>query len=194
FIRELLYNFEIILKFLGINQTLTTLILNLIGFESCIGKKIAKLLCKNNTLKRLELNGNEITFDDENAIFNSSCENTSLTHLDISSNLINNNSCLELKQMFQKNTTLISLNLSNNLLGESGDLIEGLDGNTNLKYLYLRNNKFSVEIVHSFISYLLNNATLKHLDLSFNLELEDIPPIQQYIKQEKYVAVLPRIS
>lgn len=51
--------------------------------------------------------------------------------------------------MFQKNTTLISLNLNGNLLGESGDLIEGLDGNTNLKYLDLQNNKFTVEIVHA---------------------------------------------
>ncbi|CAG8510233.1 5533_t:CDS:1, partial [Gigaspora margarita] len=77
--------------------------------------------------------------------------------------------------MFQKNTTLISLNLNNNLLAKSGDLIEGLDGNTNLKYLDLQKNKFFVEVVHSFISHLLNNATLTHLDLSFNLELEDIP-------------------
>ncbi|RIB05806.1 hypothetical protein C2G38_2218640 [Gigaspora rosea] len=169
------------------------LILNQIGFKSGIGKKIAQLLRKNKALKQLELNGNKITFDNGNEIFKSLCENSSITHLDISNNLLNNNSCFKLKQMFQKNTTLITLNLNNNLLGESGDLIKGLDGNTNLKFLNLQNNNFTVEIVHSFINHLLNNATLTHLDLSFNLELEDILPIKHYLKLEKYVNIRPRI-
>ncbi|CAG8529736.1 12800_t:CDS:1, partial [Gigaspora rosea] len=75
---------------------------------------------------------------------------------------------------------------------EPSDLIEGLDENTNLKYLNLQNNNFTVEIVHSFINHLLSNATLTHLDLKFNLDLEEeIPHIWQ---QEKYVNVRQRIT
>ncbi|KAF0536932.1 leucine-rich repeat-containing protein 34 [Gigaspora margarita] len=117
-------------------------------------------------------------------------KNKSITLLDLSaSNFYNFEIIFESFGINQMLTTLI-LNQIGFKSGESRDLIEGLDGNTNLKYLDLHNNKFTVEMVHSFISHLLNNATLTYLDLSFNLESEDIPPIQQYIKQEKYANVL----
>ncbi|CAG8537468.1 3251_t:CDS:1, partial [Gigaspora margarita] len=89
--------------------------------------------------------------------------------------------------MLQKNTTITSLNLNHNSLGESGYLIaEGLDKNTNLKFLNLQNNNFTIETVQSFVNNLLKNTALICLDLSFNLKFEDIQPIQQYIDQKEY--------
>ncbi|CAG8856348.1 28580_t:CDS:2, partial [Gigaspora margarita] len=131
-------------------------------FNSGIGKKIAQLLCKNNTLKCLVLNENKITSDDGNEIFDILSGNTSLTHLDILYNSLDHKS-------------------------ESGYLIaEDLDKNTNLKFLNLQNNNFTIETIQSFINNLLKNIALIRLDLSFNLKFEDIQHIQQYIEQKEY--------
>ncbi|KAF0405621.1 hypothetical protein F8M41_008916 [Gigaspora margarita] len=122
-------------------------------------------------------------------------KNKSITSLDLFGSIFYNFNFEIIIESSGTNQTLtmLILNLIGFKSGESKDLIEGLDGNTNLKFLNLQNNNFTVDIVHSFINHLLNNATLTHLDLLFNLEFKDIPPIQHYLKLKKYVNVRPRI-
>ncbi|CAG8562531.1 4140_t:CDS:1 [Cetraspora pellucida] len=166
---------------------------NSLDYRNCLMLKT--MLQKNTTLISLNLSHNSLG-ESGTEIFSALCENTSLTHLDISYNSLDSRNCFMLKTMLQENTNLISLDLSHNSLGDSGHLIaEGLYKNTNLQFLFLLNNKFTIEIFKPFVDCLLINTTLISLDLSYFSELEtkDKLQIQLCLKQDKYVNVRERI-
>lgn len=172
-------------------QTLTILKLCHCKLRSDIKTKVAHSLHQNNSLKHLDLSGNFTTYSDGNTILNALCQNTTLTYLNLSSNMLDSNNCATLAQMLRTNNTLLSLNLNYNELGKDGSLVaDALSENKSLQFLGLRENKFSLIIIESFLKSLFLNTTLIKLDLLRNLSNNQIILIQN---NEEYSSIHSRI-
>ena len=163
--------------------TLTKLDLQDCHISSEGGVKLAAALCKNTTLKHLDLSRNPIGEHVEGvtAVAEMLVENKTLTVLDLQDCHINSEGAVELAAALCKNSTLKHLKLDFNPIGVEGasSMSDMLQHNTSLEVLRLRekpgvylceqlwlyNDPVGEEGVHQLINSLKHNQTLKLLVL-----------------------------
>ena len=153
--------------------------LTVLGLQDCHissegAVELAAVLCKNTTLKHLDLSSNPIGEHVEGvtAVAKLLVENKTLTKLDLLGCHINSEGAVELAAALCKNTTLNDLNVSHNPIGEH---VEGVTGvarmlleNKALTLLGLQNCHISSEGAVELAAALCKNSTLKHLNLDRN--------------------------
>ena len=150
------------------NKSIETLILqeNLLGEES--GMKIGVALSKNKTLKKLVISHNKIKNKGAKAIIENS---RYLISLDLSYNEISPEVCFDLKILMQKSKNLKEIIWNGNKVGLRGinALLEGINNkNKKLKSLQLRNTSLNEDAIKKLSKGLINNDTLKILDIGEN--------------------------
>ena len=150
------------------NKSIETLILqeNLLGEDS--GMKIGVALSKNKTLKKLVISHNKIKNKGAKAIIENS---RYLISLDLSYNEISPEVCFDLKYLMQKWKNLKEIIWNGNKVGLRGinALLEGINNkNKKLKSLQLRNTSLNEDAIKKLSKGLINNDTLKILDIGEN--------------------------
>ena len=126
--------------------------------------KLAAALCKNTTLKDLNLSHNPIGEHVEGvtAVAKSLVENKTLTWLYLWDCHISSEGAVELAAALCKNSTLKKLYLDRNPIGVEGasSMSDMLKHNTSLEYLHLRDDSVGEEGVYQLINSLKHNQTL----------------------------------
>ena len=147
--------------------TLTELYLEDCHISSEGAMELAAALCKNTTLKHLNLNRNPIGEHVEGvtAVAKMLVENKTLTKLDLRDCHISSEGAVELAAALCKNSTLKHLNLSRNPIGVEGasSMSDMLQHNTSLEDLHLCDDSVGEEGVHQLINSLKHNQTLREL-------------------------------
>ena len=131
--------------------------------------KLAAALCKNSTLKHLDLSHNPIGEHVEGvtAVAKLLVENKTLTWLNLRDSHISSGGAVELAAALCKKSTLKHLYLDRNPIGVVGasSMSDMLQHNTSLEYLHLRDVSVREEGVHQLINSLKHNQTLSDLYL-----------------------------
>lgn len=151
----------------------------------------------NQTLKSLDLTGNQIGDTGVNFIYSALQKNTTLATLHLGNITIGENGARDLGKMLLKNATLTKLVISgNNIDDTKADLIaQGLFHNKALTHLDLSNNQIGEKGVDPLAQSLLNNSTLTTLHLGNNrigengalllgLMLSTLPTVPPKIKKD----------
>ena len=148
-------------------STLTKLYLKDCHISSEGTVELATALCKNTTLKHLDLSRNPIGEHVEGvaAVAKMLVENKTLTVLDLHDCHINSEDAVELAAALCKNSTLKHLNLDHNPIGVKGasSMSDMLQHNTSLDVLWLCDDSVGEEGVHQLINSLKHNQTLTDL-------------------------------
>ena len=138
--------------------------------------KLAAALCKNTTLKHLNLSCNPIGEDVEGVtgVARMLAENKTLTKLKLQECHISSKGAVELAAALCKNSTLKYLYLDHNPIGVEGasSMSDMLQNNTSLEELYLRDDSVGEEGVHQLINSLKHNQTLWQLWLPMKYKSE----------------------
>jgi Leucine Rich repeat len=140
-------------------------------------KQIATELAVNTTLKRLDLNENDIGHDGAVAIARALKKNQVLTVLGLFDNRINDVGASAIAEALLDNSTLQSLSLSDNGIGDIAALVfaDVLESNTTLTNLDLDCNNIGDAGASAILKTLkIYNCTLMSLDLAQN---EHISPV-----------------
>jgi hypothetical protein len=149
------------------NKSLFSIHLARKGILDHDGIFLAYMLRSNKTLRKLELEGNNLGPLCAFAFGRVLQENTSLKFLDLESNQLTNDGSdfkgvLEMLNFLETNTTLTSLNLANNMLNEDcgAKLREKLEHNYTLIDLDYTMNQFNVDDSRAIQQYLQRNKAL----------------------------------
>ena len=138
--------------------------------------ELAAALCKNTTLRELDLSHNPIGEHVEGvtAIATWLIENKSLTHLKLQDCHISEQSAGELAAALYKNSTLDYLNLDHNSISVEGasSMSDMLQHNTSLTWLHIRDDSVGEEGVHLLMNSLKYNQTLERLWLPWKYKSE----------------------
>ena len=150
------------------NKSIETFILqeNLLGEDS--GIKIGVALSQNKTLKKLVISNNKIKNKGAKAIIENS---RNLISLDLSYNEISSEVCFDLRYLMFESKNLKEIIWNGNKVSLSGinALLEGINNkNMKLKSLCLRNTSLTEEALKKLSKGLINNDTLKILDIGEN--------------------------
>ena len=149
--------------------TLTRLDLQDCHISSEGAVELAAALCKNTTLKDLNLGRNPIGehVEGATAVAKLLVENTTLTKLYLHDCHISSEGAVELAAGLCKNSTLKHLDLDHNPIGVEGasSMSDMLQHNTSLEKLWLRDDSVGEEGVHQLINSLKHNQTLRALRL-----------------------------
>ena len=149
--------------------TLTWLVLQDCHISSESAVKLVAALCKNTTLKRLDLSRNPIGEHEEGvtSAVKLLVENKTLTKLGLRHCHISSEGASELAAALCKNSTLKHLDLQHNPIGVEGasSMSDMLQHNTSLVVLWLYDDSVGEEGVHQLINSLKHNQTLKILYL-----------------------------
>ena len=131
---------------------------------------VANILCKNNTVTKLDLSQNRITANGAKSISKCIECNKSLKEIDVSKNKISNFGLTEIAIAMKKNKTLQSLNVSFNNISDDGAVAisECLENNNTLQEFNISNNRITNNGAIAIIKCLKNNYMLQALDLSHN--------------------------
>ena len=146
-------------------STLTELDLEDCHISSEGAVELATALCKNTTLKHLDLSCNPIGV--EGAVAKMLLENKTLTKLDLRYCHISSEGAVELAAALCKNSTLKHLYLNHNPICVEGasSMSDMLRHNTSLEDLFLCDDSVGEEGVHQLIISLKHNQTLRILVL-----------------------------
>jgi hypothetical protein len=125
---------------LAANNSLLAIDMARCGVEDAEGVSLAKMLRKNTTLRKLDLEGNLLGPQSASEFGRALMVNKTLKTLTLESNLLNSENgddqwgLYDLAEFLPKNTTLLSLNLANNQIDEKSGAIfkEKLDQNDTL--------------------------------------------------------------
>ena len=162
------------------NNILVYLNLSHTGLEmtKTTARVLGTMLQVNKTLTHLDLSNNFTLFVSTCFSFESLHCNTTLVQLNLSNAGLAARDELEvtaqaLTTMLQVNKTLAHLDLSNNWIFQNASCVfQGLQNNTSLVYLNLRNIQLEVKkdtpLAKALTTMLQENKHLKHLDLSYN--------------------------
>ena len=138
--------------------------------------KLAAALCKNNTLKSLDLSNNPIGEDVEGvaAVAEMLVENKTLTGLYLQDCHISSEGAVELADALCKNSILKDLNLNRNPIGVKGasSMSNMLQHNISLEVLHLRDDSVGKEGGDQLINSLEYNQTLRVLWLPWEYKSE----------------------
>ena len=147
--------------------TLTSLWLRHGHISSEGAVELATALCKNTTLRELNLSGNPIGEHVEGvtAIATMLVENKSLTRLLLIDCHISGHGAGELAAALCKNSTLQTLNLDRNPIGVEGasSMSDMLQHNTSLAWLYMSDDSVGEEGVRQLMNSVKYNQTLERL-------------------------------
>ena len=147
--------------------TLTKLDLRDCHISSEGAVELGAALCKNTTLKHLDLGRNFVGehVEGANAVAKMLVKNKMLTKLYLQDCHISSEGAVELAAALCKNSTLKLLELDHNLIGVEGasSLSDMLRQNTTLEVLYLCDDSVGEEGVHQLIDGLKRNQTLRRL-------------------------------
>ena len=158
------------------NMTLTNLVLEQNGLEQTCGMALAYLLLTNRTLKELRVGYNSIPDDCGMAIAKYVSNNTCIELLDMTANDLGVPSCQSFQLMMQANTSSLEhLNLSNNALTAEGGttLLSALMENNTIKSLNLAETQMFGPAPFTVLGPVLSiNTTLERLNLAEN-KIED---------------------
>ena len=156
--------------------TLTELKLRDCHISSEGAVKLAAALCKNTTLKHLNLSINPIGEHVEGvtAVAEMLAENKTLTVLILSLCHISSEGAVELAAALCKNSTLKDLYLNRNPIGVEGtsSMSDMLQHNSSLEVLHLHDDSVGEEGVHQLINSLKHNQTLRRLWLPCKYQSE----------------------
>ena len=140
--------------------------------------KLAAALCKNTSLKHLNLSHNPFGEDVKGvtAVAKMLIESKTLTVLKLEDCHISSGSAVELAAALHKNSTLKHLDLNYNPIGVEGasSMSDMLQHNTSLEYLHLRDDSVGEDCVHQLINSLKHNQTLRELWLPMKYQSETI--------------------
>ena len=140
--------------------------------------KLAAALCKNTSLKHLNLSHNPFGEDVKGvtAVAKMLIESKTLTVLKLEDCHISSGSAVELAAALHKNSTLKHLDLNYNPIGVEGasSMSDMLQHNTSLEYLHLRDDSVGEDGVHQLINSLKHNQTLRELWLPMKYQSETI--------------------
>ena len=149
--------------------TLTTLYLRDCHISSEGAVELVAALCKNTTLKHLDLGRIPIGEHEEGvtSAVKLLVENKTLTELNLEDCHISSEGAVKLAATLCKNSTLKHLYLDRNPIGVEGasSMSDMLQHNTSLKDLHLRDDSVGEEGVHQLINSLKHNQTLRRLSL-----------------------------
>ena len=163
-------------KILVENKALTELDLRDCHISSEGAVELAAALCKNTTLKHLDLSRNPIGehVEGTTAVAKMLLENKALTKLDLRNCHISSEGAVELAAALCKNSTLKYLNLDHNPIGVEGasSMSDMLQHNTSLEELTLCDDSVGEEGVHQLINSLKHNQTLRTLYLPVKYKSE----------------------
>lgn len=149
-------------------------IIKLLLRNSQINPEQSKLLAdgfkSNNSLKILDLSGNNIGYIGAKHIADALVKNTGVISLDISRNNIEEAGAIFLANMLKVNNSLIALNLSNNNIKDAGVIFlsNNLANNKSLSYISLQYNNIGEKGIEALSDLLLNNNTLTKLKIDGN--------------------------
>ena len=131
---------------------------------------VAKILCKNQTVTKLDLSQNKISGNGVESISECIKNNKSLKEIDVSRNKISNMDLWKITSSLQMNQILQKLNISyNNISGDGAVAIgECLKNNSTLQELNMSHNKLSNDGIINIGKALQINSTLRLLDISYN--------------------------
>ena len=136
---------------------------------------VAKVLCSNETVTKLDLSQNRISKN--GAISISQCieYNKTLKELDLSKNIISNVGLKKIAVAMQTNQTLQKLNISHNNISDDGAVAisKCLKVNNTLQELNMSHNKVSDNGIINIGEAMQINTTLKILDISQNDIFDD---------------------
>ncbi|ORZ23693.1 hypothetical protein BCR41DRAFT_348998 [Lobosporangium transversale] len=164
-------DFQIFVKSLKNNTTLTYLDLRSNAVKEIGALALSEALKSETTLKHLTLSGNQIGNEGALALSEALKSNTSLTTLNLEHNRIGEEGALALSIMLKVNMTLTALRLRNNSIWDIGarDLSDALKANTALTTLDLNQCYIGDEGALALSEALKVNTTLTTLDLECNL-------------------------
>ncbi|XP_076442752.1 uncharacterized protein LOC143281427 [Babylonia areolata] len=147
---------EVVMKFRGLGPVGT--------------KALCVPLKTNNTVEKLDLEGNWIQQPGCVSLADMLSENIYLSDLILSENKIGNEGAVVLCQILCKNDTISKLDLSGNDLTDvaAESINEMLKKNSTLKHLILRHNYFEERGAQHFKDALSTNESLETMDLSWN--------------------------
>ncbi|RUS85265.1 hypothetical protein EGW08_006966 [Elysia chlorotica] len=147
---------EVVLRFRGLGPTGT--------------QALSRTLKKNNTIEKLDLEGNWIEANGCTSIADMLSENIYISDLILSENRTGNDGAIALCAILIKNDNINKLDLSGNVLTDASaeSICEMLKKNTALKHLLLRHNNFEENGAVHFKEALATNESLETLDLSWN--------------------------
>ena len=165
------------------------LVIDTMVLESCILEVnyLTKMLSENSTVRALYLVDNNITNEGVNILAKGLCKNSTLERLNLCKNYLgfHDKSPLDLTgmtEMLGTNDKLKELNLSHNPLGSSGVtwIAKALESNTGVKHLYLKNTDCGDEGAAALAKMLGVNKTLEFLYLCSTFTYDDdddsVPP------------------
>ena len=161
-------------RMLNVNRTLKVLNLSGCRLDTAVANHIAAGLVQNDYLIKLNIERNGyITSEGWVDVFKALCNNTSLKKLDINVNNVWMEGSVALAEMLSLNKSLTELSLRDCLIPEAGlrEIARGLLQNTSLKKLDIGFNKLGMEGSVALAEMLSCNKSLTEL----NLGLCDIP-------------------
>ena len=154
---------------------------------------ISTYLKNNDTLSKLNISSNMITYKDIELISEAVSTNTTLKRLDLSHNVISNDGVFFFTKCLKSNKTLSELNLSGNSITDEGaKILAGIIPiNATLLELNISKNCISKEGVLDILKACAIKRTLHTLVCTHNnLSKSGYITINEYIKKEKAVQII----
>lgn len=187
-------DFAVLAQALGSNTTLNSL-------HICCGRvdgavAMADALQRNSTLKKLDLNRNDIGDDGAEVLLGSLKFNRTLTTLDLSDNRISITGAAALAEVLRFNRTLKEINFSINFISDDGAqmLLDALQVNTTLTELGLEHCGINFKIKEKIRSLLNRNRRLElqpYAEASLDLLVRRSPALEG---MDALTDVLPLIA
>lgn len=136
------------------------------------GAAIAKALKQNDSIESINLSGNGLTDDVCDELGEAIAVNTKVVQMDLSDNLIANDGAQHLAEALKQNNSLRIFNLWKNLIGEQGALYmaDAFEYNLDLRKLYLTDNRIDAAGRGSFA---LTDAADSRDNLEITFETND---------------------
>ena len=148
---------------------------------------VANILCKNETVSKLDLSRNKIFNNGAESISKCIECNRSLREIDISKNMISDVGFKKIAAALQKNHVIQKFNISHNRISDSGAITmsECLKDNNTLQELDISHNKICNTGFISIGKTLQINVSLQMLNISYNeISDEAIVTFGYYLKKK----------
>ena len=138
--------------------------------------KLTNAIAKNATLKKLDLSSNSISLEGVKHLANALKENKTLQEINLAGNNIGDEGAKYIGDMLAINKTLQVIELNLNDIGDEGaqSIATSLSEDTGLQRVYLKRNKITDVGAEKLADALIDNHSIKTLDLSNDIEIEDM--------------------